>query len=242
MKRTILITGGARGIGASIAKHLAKSDFNVHVVYNRSALEFKKLRDELSALGIQISDTRGDIRMPDDCKKIIDDCIAQHGQLWGLILNAGIFIPDDPVGISIDDWKSLIDTNLSSAVYLLKWALPPIRESHGSIVFIGTGSIADSTPAPDYPLYAASKAGLYVLMRSLAVSEGKFGVRVNMVSPGMIDAGNYSEKLIVEYEAGIPLGRMGNPRDIASAVGFLLSDEASYISGANIDISGSWTR
>jgi len=241
-KRIALITGGARGIGAAISRRLAHDGFNLHLNYHESFSRYEKLRKELQEFGISVTGTKADIQNPRECGQVVADCIKAHGYLWALILNAGVFIKGNPVDVSIEEWRKLIDTNLSSAMYLLKYALPHMRKNGGSIIFLGTGSIADSAPTTEYPCYAASKAGLYVLMRSLAVSEGKYGIRVNMVSPGMIDSGQYSKKTIEKFGEEIPLGRIGKPEDVASAVSFLLSDEASYISGANIDVSAGWVR
>ena len=242
MKKVVLITGGTGGIGEAIASRLARDNFDLHIAWHLNSSAYENLLRKLSQLNIVIGGTKADIRNPDDCKKIVDDCIKTHKSLWGLVLNAGIFIPGGVDDLSPDQWKNLVETNLSSSIYLLKYALPHLRKSRGSVIFIGTGSIADSPPAPEYPLYAASKAGIYVLMRSLAVSEGKNGVRVNTVSPGLIDTGNYSESTIKKFEKEIPLGKFGKPDDIASTVSFLLNDNASYISGTNIDISGGWIR
>lgn len=241
-KKVTLITGGASGIGEAISRQLARDGYSLHINYNRSSENFKKLKRELENHNVKITGTKADIRSPEECKKIIDECLQAHNGLGALILNAGVFLRGNPIDLSVEEIRQLVDTNLTSSLYLLKYAIPILRKVKGAIIFLGTGSIADSTPSSEYSCYAASKSGLYVMMRSLAVSEGKYGIRVNMVSPGMIDAGGYSQKILTKYKKEIPLGYLGKPNDIASVVSFLLSEEAKYISGANIDVSGGWVR
>lgn len=240
--KTAIITGGAKGIGSAIASRLADDAYSLHIAYNNSVDEFTKLTDELASKNITLSSTRGNIADSKTTSKIVSDCLSNHDRIDAVILNAGQFTMRNINNISPDEWRELIDTNLSSSIFILKHAIEHLRKTKGNIIFIGTGSIANQIPAPDYPLYEASKAGLHVLMTSLSVSEAKHGVRVNMVSPGMIDTGGYSDNLIEEYSNQVPLKRLGKPEDIANAVSFLLSDKASYITGTNLDVTGGWVR
>lgn len=241
-KKTAIVTGGSRGIGAAICKKLAPMGYALHISFLKSEIEFANLQDSLTEYNISLTATIGDIREPSTCRRIIQDCLENHSRLDTVILNAGIFMPGGINDLSNENWRELIDTNLSSTVYLLREALPQLRESGGNVIFIGTGSIANPLPAPQYPFYEASKAGLYVLMKSLSVTEGKNNVRVNIVSPGLVDTGGYAAESIKKLESEIPLGRMGTTSEVADAVAFLLSEEASYINGSNIDVSGGWIR
>ena len=240
--KVAIVTGGSRGIGAAISKKLVTPGYNIHISYLEKDDYYENLQNEMTGQNVSLSCTRGDIANPNICRTIINDCIDIHGRLDALILNAGIFKMGGFDDISIEDWQKLVNTNLSSAVYLLKYSLPYLRKVAGNIIFIGTGSIANPVPATEYPLYEVSKSGLYVLMKSLSVSEAEFGIRVNMVSPGLIDTGSYGNKTMKDYKKQIPLGRFGKPVEVADAVMFLLSDDASYINGANIDVTGGWIR
>lgn len=241
-QKTAIITGGAKGIGAAISSKLADDGFSIHIAYHQSGDEFTKLNAELAEKNIALSSTCGDITDSETCSKIVSDCLHNHGQIDAVILNAGYFTMRNINNISPDEWRKLISVNLSSAIFILNHAVKHLRKTGGNVIFIGTGSIANPVPAPDYPLYEASKAGLYVLMKSLSVSEAEYGVRVNMVSPGMIDSGVYSADTIEKFANQVPLKRLGNPEEVADAVSFLLSDKASYITGANLDVTGGWVR
>lgn len=241
-RRVAIITGGARGIGGAICRKLARDGFDLHVSYNKSQDQINLLKKELTGQNVSFGMTQGDLTNPDTCRNLIDDCINNHGQIDALVLNAGLFIMGDLESVSMTDWRTLIDTNLSSAINILKNALPKLRESKGNIVFIGTGSISHPVPAVDYPAYEASKAGLYVLLKSLSVTEGVHGVRVNMVSPGMIDTGSLSKATVEKISKEVPLNRLGKPEEVAEVVAFLLSDAASYVNGANVDVTGGWIR
>jgi NAD(P)-dependent dehydrogenase (short-subunit alcohol dehydrogenase family) len=240
--KTAIITGGAKGIGAAISSKLADDGFSLHIAYHQSVDEFTKLSAELAEKNISLSSTRGDITDPETCGKIVSDCLANQGRIDAVILNAGHFTMSNIDNISPDEWNQLIHVNLSSAIFILNHAMEHLRKTGGNVIFIGTGSIANPIPAPDYPLYEASKAGLHVLMKSLSATEAEHGVRVNMVSPGMIDTGGFSDGAIEKFANQVPLKRLGNPDEVADAVGFLLSEKATYITGANLDVTGGWIR
>ena len=242
IRKVAIITGGARGIGGAICRKLARDGFDLHVSYNTSKDQVNQLKNEMVGQNVSFSTTQGDLTNPDVCRSLIDDCLNQHGKLDALILNAGLFLMGDLESVSMTDWRKLIDTNLSSAINILKNTLPKLRESKGNIIFIGTGSISHPVPAVDYPAYEASKAGLYVLLKSLSVTEGVHGMRVNMVSPGMINTGSLSKSAMEKLAKQVPLNRLGKPEEVAEVVAFLLSDAASYVNGANVDVTGGWIR
>jgi NAD(P)-dependent dehydrogenase (short-subunit alcohol dehydrogenase family) len=242
IRKVAIITGGARGIGGAICRKLAQDGFDLHISYNTSKDQINQLKNELTGQNVSFSTTKGDLTNPDICRDLVTNCLYKHKRLDALILNAGLFMMGDLESISMTDWRKLIDTNLSSAINILKNALPNLRESKGNIIFIGTGSISHPVPAVDYPAYEASKAGLYVLLKSLSVTEGVHGVRVNMVSPGMIDTGMLSKSTVDKFKKEVPLNRLGKPEEVAEVVAFLLSDAASYVNGANVDVTGGWIR
>jgi NAD(P)-dependent dehydrogenase (short-subunit alcohol dehydrogenase family) len=242
IRKVAIITGGARGIGGAICRKLAREGFDLHVAYNTSKDQVNQLKNEMVGQKVSFSATKGDLTNPDTCRNLIDDCLYRHKKLDALILNAGLFLMGDLESVSMTDWRKLIDTNLSSAINILKNTLPKLRESKGNIIFIGTGSISHPVPAVDYPAYEASKAGLYVLLKSLSVTEGVHGIRVNMVSPGMINTGSLSKSSMEKLAKQVPLNRLGKPEEVAEVVAFLLSDAASYVNGANVDVTGGWIR
>ncbi|MBU1024177.1 SDR family oxidoreductase [bacterium] len=241
-KPVAIITGGAKGIGAAISSRLASDGYSLHVSYNESLDRFQALEKELMRQNVALSSTHGDISNPEVCRQIALDCIERHHRIDALILNAGKFLMGNLDELSSYEWNQLVQVNITSAVQILKNALPHMRKTGGNVVFLGTGSISNPLPSTNYPLYDASKAGLLVLMKSLSVSEANFGIRVNMVSPGMIDTGSLGGASIKKFSGEVPLQRLGKPEEVANVIAFLISDEASYINGVNLDVAGGWIR
>jgi len=235
--KTILITGGAKRIGRQMAQTLHYAGHNVMVHYRSSANAATELVSQLndsrpdSAASIQ-----GDLLDIECIPKIIDSCIEQFGRLDALVNNASSFYPT-PIELLEDDfWKDLIGSNLKAPAFLVKHAVKHLRESNGSIVNIV--DIHAQKPMADHPIYCSAKAGLEMLTKSLARDLAP-EIRVNAVSPGAIlwPEQNSSAADQVETIKKIPLGRLGNPTDIADMVLFLI-DQANYVTGQVIAVDG----
>lgn len=229
-EKTVLVTGGARGIGRSIAERLAESGWTVVATYNTGLEEAKEL-----------ARTHGvEIRQLDlaDRSRTLDFARGIHDEFPfdALVNNAGILEKQPFEEMDLDGWDRTFEVNVTAPLILAQ-AIGSRMSAGGSIVniastdaFIGSfRSIA----------YSASKAALLSVTRSLANVLGPRGVRVNAVTPGWVDSGILTES----YEAAslTPLGRNGNPVDIANVVAFLLSDDASFINGASIVADGGYT-
>lgn len=239
-KRTALVTGSSRGLGRAIASQLGNAGYNVAVHYARSAAEAEQLAEELRTLGVSSTAFGADVSDPEACKQLVTDVATEFGSLDILVNNAGITRDTLALRMKDDAWQSVIDTNLSSAFYMSRAALRHMmRGNFGRIVNISSvvgirGNVGQAN-------YVAAKAGLIGLTKSLAREYASRGVTANAVAPGFIES-DMTDELSPEvreaYLQEIPAGRFGTPADIAAAVKFLVSDEASYITGQTIVVDG----
>ena len=232
-----LITGGAKRIGAVIARSMHAEGYNVHLHYRSSAGAAKELIDELNELRPDSATMfSADLLDTAQIPAMIEDCIGQHGRLDLLVNNASTFYPTPIELIEEEFWNDLIGSNLKAPTFLVKSAAKYLRESQGCIINIV--DIYARRPLSNHPVYCAAKAGLEMLTKSLAQDLAP-EVRVNAVAPGAIlwpEAGN-SEIEQEELLQRVPLKRMGQPEDIAKTVIFLATN-APYITGQTIAVDG----
>ncbi|WP_035758874.1 3-oxoacyl-[acyl-carrier-protein] reductase [Granulicoccus phenolivorans] len=226
--RVILVTGGNRGIGAAIAAHLAAAGHRVAATYRSGDVA-------PGILGVQC-----DVTDPQQVDAAFKQVEAQLGPVEVLVANAGITKDTLAMGMKDEAWQSVIDTNLTGSFNVTRRALRPMtRARFGRIIYIS--SVVGLLGSAGQVNYAASKAGLVGLARSLAREVGSRGITANVVAPGFIETdmtAELSEKQVADYHAQIPLGRLGQVDDIAAAVEFLASDAAGYITGAVIPVDG----
>lgn len=232
-----LITGAGKRIGATIAARLHAAGANVAVHYFRSSESADDLASELNAKRAGSAFAVGaDIRETNQLEKLVEDVVAISGQLDVLINNASSFFPTEFGKVTESDWNDLINSNLKAPLFLSQAALPHLRATNGSI--INMIDIHARRPLRDHHVYGAAKAGLAMLTRSLARDLAP-EIRVNGVAPGAIlwpDDG-LPGKVKQDIVGKIPLGRPGEPDDIASTVLFLVRD-APYITGQIIAVDG----
>jgi len=235
--KAALVTGGARRIGAAIARTLHDAGMDLVIHFRHSAAEARSLADELN-------DTRpnsvvlveGDLENSEDCATLAQQAIEAFGRMDALINNASAFFPT-PIGeVTNDQWETLMGVNLKAPFFLSQACAKALASTHGAI--INLTDIYAERPLPHHPVYSASKAGLVALTRSLAQELGP-NVRVNAIAPGAIiwpESGD-SEENQNEIIRRTPLGRLGEPQDIAGTVMFLLRD-APFITGQIINVDG----
>jgi pteridine reductase len=236
-KPAALITGGAKRIGQQVARNLHDNGHNILVHYRSSisaaqALvdDFNQIRPDSAAL------VAGDLLDTKVIPLVIDACVEKFGRLDVLINNASTFYPT-PIELIADEyWNDLIGSNLKAPAFMIKHAAKHLRETNGCIVNII--DIYARHPLPNHPIYCAAKAGLEMLTKALARDLAP-DIRVNAVAPGAIlwPEGGNSEIEQAELIERIPLGRMGEPEDIAKAIKFLVAD-APYITGQTIVVDG----
>lgn len=235
-----LVTGASRGIGAACALSLARDGFDIGVGYARDQAAAEAVVAQVEALGRRAVALAGDVADEAAAAAVVERCEQALGPLDAVVLNAGITRDGLFMRMSADDWTSVIDTNLTGAFFVARGALRGmLKRRAGSIVAVSSvvGLMGNAGQAN----YAAAKAGMIGMVKSLAREAGGRGVRVNAVAPGYI-ATDMTSGLSDEQRAGIlaatPLGRLGEPADVAGAVAFLCSPAAAYITGSVLPVDG----
>lgn len=235
-----LITGGSRGIGRAIAVRLAADGFDVAFCYrgdHGAALETAKAVEEL---GRRVFHRAVDVTDFDAVRAFTDEAARELGPPKTAVSCAGITRGREAALMSPEDWSAVLQTNLNGAFHLSRCVLMGmLRRRRGSLVLVS--SVSGMRGNTGQANYAASKAGLHGLGLSLAKEAAGHGVRVNVVAPGYIESdmvGGMSTRARTRAEEKIPLGRFGQPADVADAVSYLVSDRSAYITGTVLRVDG----
>lgn len=235
-----VVTGASRGIGKAIALELAARGASVVVNYQKSATAAEELAQEITALGVQALAVQADVSQEEDANRLIKSTIETYGRMDIVVNNAGTTRDNVIMLMSVDDFDSVIDTNLRSTWLVSKAAVRSMmRKRYGRIVNIT--SISGIMGNGGQTNYSASKAGIIGLTKSLAREVASRGITVNAVAPGFVLTDLTSglpEDITSKLNENIPLGRWGNVDDVAKATAFLSSDEASYITGHVLVVDG----
>lgn len=238
--RAALVTGGAKGIGRAICLALAADGINVAVNYAGSAVAAEETAAACRALGVQAVTLQADVRHPDECQKLIDTAAAAFGRLDVLVNNAGVTIDKLLIRMTEEDFDHVIDTNLKGAFFCTKAASRlMMRQRYGRIISVS--SVVGLHGNAGQANYAASKAGLIGLMKSVAKEYAARGVTANAVAPGFIETDMTAAMPTAARTAAvaaIPTGKVGCPQDVAAAVAFLAGEHAGYITGQVLCIDG----
>ena len=229
--KTALVTGGSRGIGRAIAVELARAGAQVVVGYNSGAAEAEEVAAEIGGRAVQ-----ADVSSPADAVRLV----GEAGDLDILVNNAGVTRDGLLARMSDEEWREVIETNLSSVFYTCRAVTRPMmKKRSGSIVNLS--SIVGLHGNFGQTNYGAAKAGIIGFTKSLARELGSRGVRANVVAPGYVKT-RLTDVIPEEGKAlmlaNTPLGRLGDPADVAGAVRFLCSDEASFITGEVLLVDG----
>lgn len=241
--KVAIITGSSSGIGKAIAERFAKEGMKVVINYFHHKEDAEKLAQEINNKNSEAILVYADVKKEDDIKNLLAQALDKFGKLDVWVNNAGTQKPFPSHELPLDEWQSVIDTNLTSVFLGSRTALEYFisKNIKGSIINIS--SIHQKVPWAQYVHYAASKGGIKLLTETLALEYGKKGIRVNAIAPGGIDT-PINEKNMEdprqkeEDEKMIPLGYIGYPEEIANVAAWLASNESSYVTGATIFADG----
>lgn len=239
--RAALVTGAGRGIGRTIARRFAEAGARVLVHYRSSEDGARAVAAAIEEAGGMAEPLRADLGDADQVERLFDHALQATGRLDVLVNNAGTYPLSSLEEMELEEWEEVVRANLTSA-HLCTRAAARRMEEGGAIVNVAT--IEGIQPMPDHAHYDAAKAGVLMHTRAAALELGPRGIRVNAVSPGLIDKGNLEEKWpegLERWLEAAPLGRAGTPLDVADACLVLASDAARWITGANLVVDGGAT-
>ncbi|AXJ01538.1 3-oxoacyl-[acyl-carrier-protein] reductase [Cyclonatronum proteinivorum] len=238
--KSVLVTGGTRGIGKAIVLELAKAGADVAFTYARSAEAAETVKKEVESLGKKALSYQADAADATRAEEVIGDIVKTWGKLDVLVNNAGITKDTLIMRMNEQQWDDVITTNLKSVFNYSKHAVRPfMKAGAGSVINIG--SVVGLSGNAGQTNYAASKAGIIGFSKSLAKELASRNIRVNVIAPGYIKTemtGQLSDKVMDSIKASIPMGEAGDVQDIAAGVIFLASDASRYITGETIRIDG----
>jgi 3-oxoacyl-[acyl-carrier protein] reductase len=241
MSKVALITGGARGIGRAVALALAARGYRVAIAWRTSAQAAEETLAAIRACGTEGLSLRTDVSVPEQAAALVARVEQEWGQLDVLINGAGPYHRVALLEETIEGWQEMFDNNLHSVFYLSRAVAPGMKARRdGRIVSFGMANADQGVGQSQVTAHYIAKAGVLMLTRALARVMAPYGVTVNTVSPGFIDSGSAPADELQKMVKTIPAGYVGTVDDTVNAVLYLLSDEARYVNGANIILSGAW--
>jgi NAD(P)-dependent dehydrogenase (short-subunit alcohol dehydrogenase family) len=239
--QTVIVTGSGSGLGAGIALRFAEAGAAVVVHYNTSAAGAQEVVAQIESLGGRAIAVQADVSRRPDVVRLFADTIGTFGRLDALINNAGTYPLSPLVEMSDDEWDLVVDSNLRSVFLCTQAAAKQMIAQGDGGAIVNIASIEAENPAPMHSHYNASKGGVVMHTRAAASELGPHGIRVNVVSPGLIwreGIENTWPEGVDRWQKAAPLTRLGQPDDVADACLFLASPAARWITGANLRVDG----
>lgn len=239
-QRVAIVTGGARGIGASITTMLARQGVHVAAGYSSNRAAADAVTAQAKAEGSSVSIHQGNVGDPKDCLRVVQEVLDTHGRINYLVNNAGITMDKTVSQMSIEDWHTVMRINLSGAFYMTKAVLDHmVSNQFGRIVNIS--SVVGETGMRSQAPYAASKSGMVGFTKSLALEVAHDGITVNCVAPGYVETdmvASVEQETMKRLVSRVPIRRLAKGSEIARAVTFLTDDDAGYITGTVLSVNG----
>jgi len=240
--RMALVTGASRGIGKEIALTLGRAGARVAVSYRTNRLGAERVVATLRSYGVDAWSIPSDVTDAARVKEMIEGIVGRAGRLDILVNSVGDFEWKTVLDSGPEEWHAILASNLSSVFYTSKYALPAMRrQGWGRVINLGSVGAERAFGQAKISAYSAAKAGMVALTRSLALEEARYGITVNVVNPPVIDEKELSlEEAKRVVDARFPAGRPATTEDIAQAVKFFASEEASFITGQVLNVTGGW--
>ena len=238
--RSAIVTGGSRGIGRAIVLRLAQQGADVTFSYRGNAAAAAETAEAVAALGRQAIAHQGDATDPAAAESLVKAALEAHGKVDILVNNAGVTRDDLIMRMSLDAWREVLETNLFGAFYAIKAVTRPMLKAKSGRI-INITSVSGQAGQTGQANYSAAKAGLIGLTKATARELASRGITANAIAPGFVLTEltqGLPEALMAQVTAATPLGRFGTTQEIASAVAFLASDEAAFITGQVLAVDG----
>lgn len=241
--KVAIVTGGSGGIGQALCERLAKDGAKIVINYRSSEDEAEETKEKVEQVGSEALIVQADLSKVDQINHLVQETINHFGKIDILVNNAGLEKHDDFWDVTESDYDLVLNVNLKAVFFATQAVVKHFRETNNKGRIINISSVHEELPFPHFTSYCASKGGMKMITRNLAVELGPIGITINNVAPGAI-ATPINQGLLDDPEQlkkvtnNIPLGRMGEPEDVAGIVAFLASDEAKYITGATFYVDG----
>ena len=241
--KVAIVTGGSGGIGQELCMRLAKEGAKIVVNYRSAKEEAEEVKEKVEQIGSQALIVQADLSKVDQINNLVAETINHFGKVDILVNNAGLEKRADFWDVTESDYDLVMDVNLKAVFFATQAVVKHFRKTNNKGRIINISSVHEELPFPHFTSYCASKGGVKMITRNLAVELGSMGITINNVAPGAIatpinqDLLNNPEQL-KKVTQNIPLGRMGEPEDVSGIVAFLASDEAKYITGSTFYVDG----
>ena len=230
-----LVTGSAKGVGRALVLALAGAGYDVAVHYRFSAAEAEHTAQKARAEGVQAHTFQADVTKADEAEGLVQNVYHTMGSLDVLVNNVGNYHQGPLAELSVETWLEMFDSNLHCTFYLCRAALPLMqRAGWGRIINLGFAGAELLKARPSIVAYSAAKTGVILYSKALAKTYAGEGITVNVVSPGVM------EQSVAQPADALPLGRPGRFSELSSAVLYLISNEASYVTGVTLEVAGGW--
>jgi glucose 1-dehydrogenase len=241
--KNALVTGSDQGIGQGIAIRLAEEGANVVVNYRKNREGADETCGRIQSLGRRTAAVQADVGVVADAQRLVQDAISALGSLDILVNNSGIEKSAGFLDVTEHDYRAVIDVNLTGAFFAAQAFARHCRDAKHGGKIVNNSSVHEELPFPHFTPYCASKGGLKMMMRNIAIELAPLGITVNNVAPGAIETPINKKllsdpKLLNPLLANIPLNRLGKPADVAGVVAFLASSDADYITGTTVYVDG----
>lgn len=238
MEKQVLITGSSRGIGKETALYLAKSGYKIVLHCNKNTKLAQEVSEEIKTLGVDARILQFNIQDREECKLVLEKDIFENGVYYGVVLNAGIARDNVFPAMEDSEWDEVLNTNLGGFYNVLRPIVMPMIEQRIKGRIIAMSSVSGLCGNRGQVNYSASKAGIIGAVKALSLELAKRGITVNAIAPGVIETDMTQDLPVDEVRKMIPMKRFGKAKEVASLVNYLMSEDASYITGQAISVNG----